>query len=95
MGRTVAELSATMSREEFLEWNAYYDVEPFGSPAEDDRARHIVSILYAAYGGNDDVRWFDRDPEWTAHLDELNRPPLDDTIEAFFEARLQKQAKGG
>jgi len=91
MGRTVEELSASMSADEFAEWQAYYEVEPFGSPVEDDRFRNLLALQYSGLGGKDEIHWLDRDPEWSAHLRDLARPPIDDAIEAYFEARIAAQ----
>ena len=91
MGRTVEELSATMSMDEFHEWAAFHDVEPFGTPVEDDRFRNVLALQYKALNGRAEIHWLDRDPEWSAHLRDLARPPLDDAIEAYFEARIAAQ----
>ncbi|ATP18567.1 hypothetical protein BV87_09305 [Sphingobium yanoikuyae] len=94
MGRTVEELSASLSDDELTEWMAFYDVEPFGCAVEDDRARHIVSILFNAYDGKNEPDWFDRDPDWTAELRRRAAPTadeLEDKIDAFFSAKLTGQ----
>jgi hypothetical protein len=87
----VEELSASLSNEEFEDWMMYYSVEPFGSPAEDDRFRNLLAISYSAAGGKDHVDWLDRDPEWTATLRERAEPPLEDKLEAYFEMRMKAQ----
>lgn len=80
-----------MSVEEFIEWGAFYEVEPFGTPVEDDRMRNLLALTYSGLGGKEDVQWLDRDPEWTRRLREMALPPLEDSIEAYFEARLKAQ----
>lgn len=75
------------------EWAAYYEVEPWGSPADDDRWRNLLALQYSAHGGKEEVRWFDRDPDWTQYIIDLQKPPMDDSIEAYFEARLKAQER--
>jgi hypothetical protein len=82
MGRTVAELEETMSMDEYHEWAAYYESEPFGTPAEDDRWRLNYSLVWATNSDKEQPVWLDRDPEETARR-EAQRS-LDDKIEEFF-----------
>lgn len=37
LGKTIAELEAVMSWDEFLDWCAYYRLRPFGPEADDSR----------------------------------------------------------
>ena len=50
LGRTVAELSATLSEHELAEWMAYYSLEPWGEDRADLRAGVIASAVYNAQG---------------------------------------------
>lgn len=64
MGRTVEELSATLSPAEWVTWMAYYQLEPFGSPADDDRFRVLTTHVIAPHmrSGSELPFFFDRDP---------------------------------
>jgi hypothetical protein len=50
LGRTVEELLADMSAEEFDDWCAFYQVEPWGFPAETWRMAMVCSTT-ANYSG--------------------------------------------
>ncbi len=84
MGRTVAELEETMSMDEYMEWAAFYELEPWGTPAEDDRWRLNYSLVWAINSDKDQPVWLDRDPEETARREAAR--PLDDKINEFFSA---------
>tara|TARA_R110000803_G_scaffold43701_3_gene93020 strand:+ start:8564 stop:8896 length:333 start_codon:yes stop_codon:yes gene_type:complete len=45
LGRTVAELQATMGIREFIEWAAYYKLNPFGPVRGDYQAALIASTV--------------------------------------------------
>lgn len=50
-GRTVAELQACMSSAEFVDWCAFYALEPWGAEAENWRMG-VVAATTAKYSGN-------------------------------------------
>lgn len=50
-GRTVAELRAVMSSDEFVDWCAFYTLEPWGYHAENWRAA-LVCATTANFSGN-------------------------------------------
>jgi hypothetical protein len=45
LGATVAELQERMERREFLEWLAFYRVEPFGHGRDDLHAAMVLAML--------------------------------------------------
>lgn len=49
LGRTVAELQATMSSAEFNEWQAYGVIRPFGEARADFRMAQICAITAAPH----------------------------------------------
>jgi hypothetical protein len=91
LGRTIAELEATLDIDEYYEWQAYYTVEPFGTPAEDDRWRQHYALFYSANAavGAEQPEWLDRTPEETARLRAKVSAAVsvEDKIEAFFGGR--------
>lgn len=46
LGRTVGELEETLSAREFVEWNAYFQIEPFGTHRDNIHAGIIASAIY-------------------------------------------------
>ena len=51
LGRTIAELDAEMSSEEFTGWLAYYAIEPFGAERDNIHAGIIASTIANVDGG--------------------------------------------
>ncbi|EOG5446379.1 DUF4035 domain-containing protein [Morganella morganii] len=51
MGRTVDELTRTMSAGELTMWMAFDRLSPIGDIRSDIQTAHIVSSLYGAHGG--------------------------------------------
>ena len=51
LGRTVAELDATLSSRELVEWMAFWQLEPFGGPQEDYRSGLLAMLFYNAHKG--------------------------------------------
>lgn len=76
--------------DELLEWEAFYQVEPWGCPPEDDRWRLHYALFWKANFKGQPPEWLDRMPEETARArarlldDELTRK-----AEAFFSGRPQ------
>lgn len=98
MGRTVEELTATLSHEELQEWIAFHDFEPFGAPVEDQRARISNEIAFKAgnFEGDSipDYILFDRDPEETERIREKTRRIVElEQLRAFFESRMEKPSQ--
>lgn len=63
LGMTVAELADRMSAAEFAEWQAFAQIEPFGSRVEDIRAGVIASACVAPWGGKTAPgEWFEWEP---------------------------------
>ena len=50
LGKTVAELDATLSQREFLEWIAYLKMEPRGSRREDYRNGWLILNMFRLMG---------------------------------------------
>lgn len=65
MGRTVGELSATMTSAELSEWMAYDLVEPFGQVRQDQANRLLAAVLVNANrGDNPPVKIEELLPAW-------------------------------
>lgn len=73
-----------MSLQELYEWEAYYQLEPFGSPSEDDRWRQMYTLYFGvnAKANAEQPDWLDRDPEETLRL--RSAITMEDKMEAFF-----------
>lgn len=73
--------------DELQDWEAYYQLEPWGTPAEDDRWRLNYDLIFGAhYQAQDEpVVWLDRDPEETARRASRD---AEDHMAAKFEAFL-------
>jgi hypothetical protein len=88
LGRTVNELSATMTRVEFLRWRAFFILFPF-----DDLHRiHRPAVLTAGAAGKREsidaaLKWLHPDPEQVL-LDEqlVGRSDIDKSIIRSFRA---------
>lgn len=46
LGRTVSELDNTLSSSEFVEWMAYYTIEPWGQWRDNWHSAQIAALLY-------------------------------------------------
>jgi len=80
-----------MTVDELEEYEAFYQLEPFGTPAEDDRWRLLYMLTHKAHFDQKNVDhsvWLDRDPEETARLRAQAEAALtvEDRIEMFFLA---------
>ncbi|WP_156359344.1 phage tail assembly protein T [Sphingomonas sp. Leaf242] len=75
-----------MEPNELAEWEAYHSLEPFGSPADDDRSSIVSALLWYANYKGDLPEFFDRDPEETARLKAKAEAAisLEDKFDAFF-----------
>jgi hypothetical protein len=89
----VAELGERMSYSEFIEWQAFYELEPWGTDVEDGRWENYYRMFWSA---NSDIkknpppyRFLDRDPEETERLkrEAETQISLDEKIRAFFGSR--------
>ena len=54
LGATVGELQARMGSREFAEWNALYQLDPFGDVRGDFQARQIASTVVNLFREKDD-----------------------------------------
>lgn len=54
MGRTVGELDACLSYEEFIEWQAYDRLDPIGGYRLDLQTAHLLYAHYRFMGGSED-----------------------------------------
>ena len=73
-----------MTLQELYEWEAYYQLEPFGSSADDDRWRQMYALYFGANTkpNTEQPDWLDRDPEETLRL--RSAITMEDKMEAFF-----------
>lgn len=93
MGRTVEELTATLSHGELQEWIAYYGFEPFGSPVEDQRARVSNQLFFDVnYEGEPpSTILFERDTEEADRIRaETKRQVELAQLRDFFERRIEQ-----
>lgn len=54
LGRTVGELDASLSYDEFMEWQAYDRLDPIGGYRADLQTAHLLYAYYRSMGGGDD-----------------------------------------
>lgn len=77
-----------MTPQELAEWQAFYELEPWGTPVEDDRWRKLYELLWYPNFKGDLIEGFylDRDPEETARLRAKAEADvsLEDKLDAFF-----------
>jgi hypothetical protein len=61
LGKTLAEIEA-IDKDELFGWMAFYQIEPWGCPVEDQRAATGLDLLYAINSkpGTKHPQWFDR-----------------------------------
>lgn len=61
LGKTLAEIEA-IDKDELFGWMAFYQLEPWGCPVEDQRAATGLDLLYAINSkpGTKHPEWFDR-----------------------------------
>ncbi|ATG18031.1 DUF4035 domain-containing protein [Providencia alcalifaciens] len=85
MGRTVDELTRTMSADELIMWMAFDRLSPIGDIRGDIQTAHIVSSLYGAQGGK--LSLHDAMLRWGARDERV----ADDSLEEF----LQSISEGG
>ena len=90
LGKTLAELEA-MPHDEFVGWQAFYSLEPWGCPAEDHRAAMALDFQWAVNSkpNSEPPRWFDPDPESRAKPDPTPEQ-LDESIRDFFIGKTVK-----
>lgn len=78
MGRTVDELTRTMSASEMTLWMAFDRLSPIGDIRSDIQTAHIVSSLYGAQGGKLSLN--DAMLKWSAQ----DEQPADGSLEGFL-----------
>lgn len=52
LGRTVAELEASLSQRELLEWAEFYSIDPFGGFRADIQTGILSTVIASVIGGN-------------------------------------------
>jgi hypothetical protein len=84
-----------MDYNEFLEWTAFYEIEPFGTPTEDNRWENLLSLFWSANSTSRSKppRFFDRDPEETKRIaaERSSAMSLDEKLRAYFAPRAAEQ----
>lgn len=90
LGKTLAEIE-TITDEELSGWMAFYDLEPWGCPVEDQRTEMGLSLLYAINTKRTTKipRFIDRDPEGRM-FQPLSQEELEDNIVTFFAGKTIK-----
>lgn len=83
-----------MSPEEFFGWMAYYQIEPFGCLADDQRHEAHLQLHYAINSkpGADIPRFFDRDPKRTEEI-EAERIAREEKELMMFFARVEARQR--
>ena len=81
LGKTQAELEATLTRDDLLEWIAFFELEPFGSKVSDQHFETLCQLIFAANRSKDqDIpNFFNRDPKPEVEVS------LADKIDDFFD----------
>ena len=96
MGRTVKELNATLDPNEFEEWKAFYEVAPWGTMADDQRAQASLALFYSAHAkeGSEIPVFFDRFPHETARRKRIEEEDLDpfEQLERLLQQRIAASA---
>ena len=84
LGKTLSEIEH-VDADEMVGWMAFWQLEPWGCPAEDHRAELGLNLLYAINSkANAKIPLFiDRDPEGRVKADPTPEQ-LDDSIIDFF-----------
>lgn len=82
-----------MSVEEFHSWQAFYAIEPWGSPVADQHFATLCTLFYSANcSANTTIPdFFDRDPAETVRRRAAiaEQQSLEDNIRAFFAPRVK------
>lgn len=87
LGKSLTEINS-MPSSEFIQWRAFYQLEPFGCPVEDQRVNAQLQLAFQANSerGIRVPNFFDR-WKWATETDE---PPAETTVtgkaNAFFAA---------
>ena len=58
LGRTVEELSSSMSWSEYMEWQEYYNKEPFHQDRQEIQMAVLTKMVSSQYGGKSKVADF-------------------------------------
>ena len=85
----MVELETAVSPEEFTEWMAFYQLEPFGTPLTDDYWRTLNSITYSANSkpGTAIPDFFRRDVEERERMRREHEGNLDSKLRRFFDLK--------
>lgn len=80
-----------MPHDEFVGWQAFYSLEPWGCEAEDHRVAMALDLHFAINSkpNSEPPRWFDRDPQSRAKADQTPEQ-LDESIRDFFIGKTVK-----
>ncbi|WP_157102654.1 phage tail assembly protein T [Sphingobium sp. TCM1] len=93
LGKSLAEIAA-MPLSEFTTWFAFYELEPWGCPVEDQRAETQLNVMVrlGAQPGTKVPTFFDR---WPKKEEVKAAPQVDLTlkIKGFFAAYEMRQNK--
>lgn len=84
LGKSLVEIER-MSRDEFLGWQAYYQLEPWGCHPADQRAEAQLQLLFAinAKKGTTIPRFIERDPRSSSAANPTPEE-LDEKVRDFF-----------
>lgn len=90
LGKTLAELE-NISNDELNAWMAFYQLEPWGCPPEDQRAELGLNLLYAINAPKNATipRFIDRDPDSYVKPDPTPEE-LENNIRDFFAGKTVK-----
>ena len=91
LGTTVEELGERMDYDEFVEWQEYFSLEPWGTQADDYRWETYMRMFWSvnATKGSIIPRFIDWDPDETARLQREKEQreagmTLDEKLRSYF-----------
>lgn len=94
LGKTLSEIAA-MDMSEMVTWYAYYQLEPWGCPVEDERSSNMMTLFYMANSkqGTPVPTFYERWPK-----EKKSEPTEPDSnlhikIKGFFSAYTERQKK--
>lgn len=95
LGRSVAQLMGELSADEFREWAAYYDIEPWGFPA-DAWCAGTVSATVANYAGRSRKRPDAKATDWVPKRRQGKRRKMtEQELRARMKSDIEKAKQNG
>lgn len=94
LGKSLSEI-ASMPMQEMIIWAAFYQLEPWGCPVEDQRSAHMLNLFYQANSkpGTPVPTFYNRWPEETQDEEPQSENNLHIKVKGFFSAYTDHQKK--